>query len=322
MVDWDSWNAHVNHVIDTHGRWVGIGDGDGVPLFDLPELIEISAPDQWMGSEDVSVTIPANGDDVLPHRATQLLLLDGLVAFDPSGQLSPAETEYTLIMAMRGDNGEVERRGGLITHATGTDPDTVGAPTQLTINALNFMDAWNTIPAVSWPNAWWNATPYAKTSDESGLEYLKPWDMAQVELATRTTFTYKNGQAGFVIRRLAQESLDAVMMAQQDPNGTRWIDDPFHIVEVPATDTTPVISLEARDATLWDTVQAQAQNAGVILGAHLWWPGDNPIRSWQVATSTMTPAQVDITPSTGEPYRRIVEQTFIHPMIVLTAKEV
>lgn len=322
MVDWDSWHKHVEHVIDTHGRWVGIGNGDGEPLFDLPELIDLGAPDQWMSAEDVSVTIPAVDDEGIPHRATQLLLIDGLHGFDESGQLPPAEVEYTLIMAMRGADGGIVRRGGLITHDSGMDPDSVGAPTQLVINALNFMDVWNTIPAVSWPNAWWNASPYSKTSDESGLQYSKPWDMAQVELATRTTFTYKHGQAGFVIRRLAQESIDAAMMAQRDPDGTRWVDDPFHIVEVPEVDTTPEISLEARDANLWDTVQAQAQNAGTILGAHLWWPGDPPVRSWQVANSSMSPAQVDITPSTGEPFRQVIEQTFDHPMIVLTVKEV
>ncbi|QQB45308.1 hypothetical protein I6I10_07110 [Corynebacterium glucuronolyticum] len=34
------------------------------------------------------------------------------------------------------------------------------------------------------------------------------------------------GRAGFVIRRLAQESLDAAMFTQLDPDGTRWVDDP------------------------------------------------------------------------------------------------
>lgn len=323
MVDWDSWQRHVDYVIDTRGRWYGIGDGDGAPLFDLPDpLPGTPAPEQWMASEDLELSLPAVEPDGTPTRSAELLVLNDLKGFDPSGQLPTAEEDYTLLVAMRGEDGAVVRRGGNITHVTDSDPTNAGVGTEMTIFALNFMDAWNTVPAVSWPAAWWRTTPYPRTSDESGLEYEQSWDMARVEMATRATFTYKHGKAGFVIRRLAQESLDAAMMTQQDPDGTRWVDDPYHVVEVPETDNTPTISLEARDGSLWDTVAGQARNAGVILGARLYWPGDPPVRSWELANSSMTPEQVDITPSQSEPYRQIVEQTFEHPMVVLTVKEV
>lgn len=323
MVDWASWQKHVEYVIDTQGRYYGLADGDGTPICDLPDLLPgTTTPEQWMSAEDLTVVMPAAGSDGTLHRATQLLLMDGLTNVDPSGQLPPAEGEYTLVMAMRGEDGMVVRRGGVISHADGDDPNGNGTPTEITIHALNLMDVWNTVPAVSWPNAWWKATPYPRTSDESGLEYSQPWDMARVELATRTTFTFKHGQAGFVIRRLAQESLDAAMMTQQDPDGTRWVDDPYMVVEVPMVDTTPIISLEARDGSLWDTVATQARNAGVILGARLYWPGDEPVRSWELANSDMEASQVDISPSQGEPHRQIVEQTFDHPMIVMEVKEV
>lgn len=323
MTNWDSWQKHVNYVIDTRGRWYGIGDGDGSPLFDLPDPLPGSpAPEQWMASEDLELSLPAVEPSGVPNRVSELLVLDELRDFDPSGQLPVAQGDYTLLVALRGDDGTVVRRGGVITHVDAVDPDNSGIPAELTIHALNLMDVWNTIPAVSWPAAWWKATPYRRTSDESGLAYPQAWDMARIELSTRTTFTFKHGPAGFVIRRLAQESLDASMMTQQDPDGTRWVDDPFHVVEVPIVDTTPEISLEARDGSLWDTVAGQAKNAGVILGARLWWPGDPPVRSWQMANSQMTPQQVDITPSQGEPYRQVVEQTFPHPMVVLTVKEV
>lgn len=322
MTDWESWRRHVDYVVKTRGRWAGIGDGDGNPLFDLPDLTGIGAPEQWMASEDLEVTLPAAGPDGALHRATELLVMDGLRNFDPSGQLAPAEEEYTLLLAMRGNGGKVERRGGVITHADGRDPGGTGQPTELVIHALHFADVWRSTPAVSWPNAWWNATPYPNNSDESGIEYGRAWDMARIELATRSTFVFKHGPAGFVTRRLAQESLDAVMMTQVDPDGTRWVDDPYVVVEVPEVDTTPDISLEARDGSLWDTVAGQAQNAGLILGARLWWPGDPPVRSWELANSSMEPAQVDLTPSQGDPHRQVVEQTFTHAMIIMTVKEV
>lgn len=95
------------------------------------------------------------------------------------------------------------------------------------------------------------------------------------------------------------------------------------VVEVPAgPDDSPVISLEARDGSLFDTAAGQAGSAGVLLGARLYWPGDLPIRSWELANSSMLPEQVDLTPSQGEPYRQVVEQEFSHSMIVLTVKQV
>lgn len=324
MVDWGSWSRHVDHVINTRGRYYGIGDGDGNPLFDLPDPLPGSpAPEQWMAAEDLELSLPAVTPEGAPTRASDLLVLDDLAGFDPSGQLPTAEEQYTLLVAMRGEDGSTVRRGGLITHTDASDPDNTGIPTEMTIHALNFADVWNTAPAVSWPVAWFKAAPYPQISDESGLEYSREWEMARVEMSTRSMFTFKHGPALFVIRRLAQESLDAVMMTQQDPDGTRWVDDPRHVVEVPVgEDTSPVISLEARDGPIWETVAGQAQNAGIILGARLYWPGDNPVRSWELANSSMEPAQVDITPSEGEPYRQIVEQEFPHPMIVMTVKEV
>lgn len=310
--------------METRGRWYGIGDGDGAPLWDLPDPVGdgVEHPEQWMASEDLSFKFPALTPEGALNRAAEVFLIDGMTRFDESGKLKPVEGDYTLLIAVPGKDGAVVRRGGVITHAVGEDPENTGTPQEITLMALNLMDVWNTIPAVSWPASWWKATPYDKTSDESGLPYDKAWKMARVEMATRSTFTFKNGKAGFVIRRLAQESLDASMFTQQDPDGTRWVDDPFHVVEVPEVDSTPEISLEARDGFLWETVAEQAKNAGVILGARLWWPGDAPVRCWNLVDSSMGPEQVDISPSQGEPQRTLAYRTFDHAMCVMTVKEV
>lgn len=320
--DWASWQKHVNYVISTRGRWYGIGNGDGEPLFTLPDPIDTDLADQWMESTDLTVKFPAREVSGAVNRVTELLAMSAIRDFDPSGQLPVAPGEYTLLAAFKGAGGAVVRRGGAITHVSADDPDNDGRPAEITILALNAMDVWNTIPAVSWPAAWWAAKPYPKSSDESQLPYKEQRSMARVELATHDTFTWKNGKAGFVIRRLAQESLDATMMTQADPSGVRWVDDPYHVVEVPETDNSPEISLHARDGMLWDTVAAQAKNSGVILGAYIWWPGDPAVRCWNQASSTMSPQQVDISPSQGTPQRTLSYRTFSHAMIVLTVKEV
>ena len=321
MVDFTSWQKHVNSVVEAQGRWWGLGDGDGNPIMDLPTPIDNESPEQWLDTPDITVKFPARGENgLLP--ATELLVMGALDGFDASGQLPVADSEYTLLVAVPDKSGGVRRLGGLISHCTADDPDNDGIPAELTINALNFADVWNTVPAVSWPAAWWAATPYPRTSDEAGIPYSRSWLMAKIELAKRATFTWKEGKAGFVIRRLAQESLDAVMMTQQDPNGTRWVDDPYHVVEVPEVDDTPVVSLRAEDSMLWDTVVGQAKNAGVLLGARLWWPGDPEVRCWSQATSSMSPAQVDISPSQGASARTLGYRSFAHPMVVLEVREV
>ncbi|WP_156322795.1 hypothetical protein [Corynebacterium deserti] len=269
----------------------------------------------------MEISLPGVRDDGSIQRHAEILIMDAIKEFDPSGQLPPAEDAFYVVSATASQHG-VERKSMRIIYTNADDPDTIGTPQNTTIFGLDLKDIWKMIPAQSWPASWWRATPYERTSDESGLIYPEPWNMAKIQIANRTLFTFKHGQAGFVIRRLAQEALDAAMMTQQDPDGTRWVDDPYHVVEVPEEDNSPIISLEARDGSLWDTCIGQAQNAGLILGARLWWPGDPPVRSWQLANSSMTPEQVDITPSQGEPYRQIMEQTFPHAMTVLTVKEV
>lgn len=322
MVDWASWKKTVDYTVKTQGRWYGIGDADGTPLFTLPMPSEPDTPDQWMDSADLQVTFPAREPDGRVNRAAELLVMDALDKFDPSGRLPTAEGDYMLLAAFPGAGGQVVRRGGAIVHATANDEDNDGVPSEITIHALNCMDVWHTIPAVSWPAAWWKADPYEVGSDESGLEYKKKRLMARVELATNAMFVWKNGPAAFVIRRLAQESLDAAMRTQSDPDGVKWVDDPYHVVEVPGEDTSEEISLEARDGFLWETVSKQAENAGVILGAYIWWPGDAPVRCWSQATSSMSARDVDITPSEGKSSRTLGYRTFEHAMIVLTVKEV
>ena len=323
-MDWDAWQKHVDYVVRERGQWWGLGDADGNPLMTLPDATTdgVTAPEQWMDSPDVSFTMPAMTPAGEQQRAYQLLIANELDHIDASGRLEVNPTLYTLLAAWRGKDGEIVRRGGVIITASAEDPDNDGLPQTMTISALNAADVWNTIFAVSWPAAWWAAKPYDKTTDESQLPYSRAWSMARIEMAGQAMFRWKEGKAGFVIRRLAQESLDAMMMTQQDPDGTRWVDDQFHVVEVPEADTTPVISLDAADGSLWDTVAAQARNAGVILGARVWWPGDKPVRCWNPATSSMTPQQVDISPSQGTSQRTLAYRTFPHAMIVLTVKEV
>ena len=322
MADWQKWQKTVDYVVTTQGRWYGLCDGDGNPLATLQPPVELDSADQWMQSTDIELTFPVLDDDGRPSRAYELLVGDGIRHVNESGMAGVAEGDFMIVVAFRGPGGSLVRRGGMVTHVTAQDSTNSGIPTSMTVFALSIMDVWNTVPAVSWPVSWWKARPYEVRTDESGLDYATPRRLAKIQFATKSVFAWKQGRAGFVVRRLAQESLDAVGFSQADPDGTQWVDDPYHVVEVPEVDNSPEISLEARDGMLWETVSAQARNSGLILGARLWWPGDDPVRSWSLARSGMQPRDLDISPSQGESQRRIVYNTFDHAMVVLEVKEV
>lgn len=74
-VDWESWHAHVDHVVATQGCWYGIGDGDGAPLFTLPAPLEGASADQWGQVEDIEVTFPGRDADGRPSRVAELLVV-------------------------------------------------------------------------------------------------------------------------------------------------------------------------------------------------------------------------------------------------------
>lgn len=322
MTDWESWRKHVDYVVATRGRWYGLGDLDGTPLFTLPDPISPNTPEQWQDTPDLEITFPAREPSGDINRLAELLVMDDLKGFDSSGQLPTAEIDYTILCAFPGEDGHVVRHGGDIIHTTATDPRNDGLPTEVTVHALNIGDAWKTTPAISWPISWYKARPYERTTDESQIPYSEPRAMARTEHATNTQFTLKHGPAVFIIGRLAQESIDAAGFTQADPDGTLWVDDPGVVVEMPTTDTSPEISLNARDGMLWDTVIAQAQNAGVLLGTRIYWPGDEPINTWTPINSSTPPEEIDISPSQGTPARTLAPRTFPHAMICLTLKEV
>ena len=323
MTDFVSWNRTVDWIINTQGRWYGIGTGDGEPIMTLPEPLEpSSAPKVWMSMQDIKVTIPTQGEHG-PHATVDRLITQHLTRVDGGLFVPATDEELTLMVADRGRNGTVVRRAGVISHAVGHDPDDAGMPVSMTIHAADLMEVWHTWPCPSFPLSWWMTTMREYTTDESGVAYTTPRQLALVEMATTADGYTKYGPAETVIRELIQQSLDAVASTTTDPDGTLWVDNPFHVVDLaPTGNPSKGIYIEVRDGTLWETISPQAQNAGVLLGYRVWWPGDPPVRSWQLANSTMTPEQVDLTPEVGLPYRQVVDQTFEHPMIVLTADQI
>lgn len=152
MVNFDSWQKHVTHVVNEQGRWYGLGDGDGNPIMDLPApLVDgLQAPQQWMNPEDISLTIPAAGVDGDPHLATRLVILDAMNGFDMNGQLEPPANHFTLLTAMRGEDGGIYRNGGVIMAPRAVDTDNDGVFDELTLSGVNSLEVWQTFPAVSW----------------------------------------------------------------------------------------------------------------------------------------------------------------------------
>lgn len=323
MTDWNSWNRHIEQVIDDRGYWYGLCDGDGDPLMTLPLPASGTAPEAWMSVQDIQVTIPVDGKHG-QHAAAQVLVGDEFTKINADGTLKVAvDGDYLIVVAMRGEAGQIRRYAGIVTHAVIGGDDPVGW-SLLTISASNQMDVWHSWPAPSFPLSWWLTEVEEYSTDISGVEYESPRRLSLMEMATAADGYTKFGPVEQIIRVIAQESLDAAASAQVDPDtGVRWVDDPFHVVDMRSSGVeSPERYIRIQDETLWDTVSKPAQQNGVVLGCYLWWPGDDPVIVWSQATSDMTGEQVELMPSTRTPYRRLVRKSWEHPMWVLTADQI
>lgn len=312
-VDWESWAKHVNYVVATDGYWIGLCDGDGSPVMDLPALVSGQEAAQWMSAPDIAVTIPRAGL-VAESQAADLLVKRFVDNLDSSGRFQAADDEdWVLGLAVRGPAGGVRRTACVITHATQDETGDL-----VTIHAENIMKVWETWPCPSWPLSWWETNMSEFTTDESQIPYTTPRMMTLVEMATVIDGYARRGPAESTIREIVQESLDVAARTQPVVGGGVWLDDPYHVVDCRDNGReSPEVIIRLDDSTLWETLAARAQQAGVLLGARVWWPGDPPVRCYAPATSDMTPEQVNL----RGPHRPIEERVFPHAMIVLTVDQ-
>lgn len=259
MIDWINHAKHRDYVAQKEGQWIGILDGSGNPVFDLPHPIDMSASEARLSPESLKVSIPIEGENGVLHPVTDLLLGSHLGIID-NGTFQPANGSTYIIVVQRA-NGE--QWAGKIKFATAQG----GAlkPTVLTIHALNVLDVLGELPCPASNEAWRNA-PYQTMRNDPAVAFEKSREISLLTLANSADGFSEKGEAEPLIRRIITEAIGTVS------KHSGWKQPHVVVDQTPSGESTPSITVRLTDSSIWDTVVEYALLAGVNIRARLVFP--------------------------------------------------
>lgn len=273
-MDFTQWRAHMIARDESDGVALALLDGNGNPVCDLPPVVPSAAPATRLSPSEFSVTIPARGRLAPLTLAAEKLLLDTAGEFDEQGYLAPAVADDFLVVVVQA--GVWKTFLVQTVRASGQE----AGPEEMTISGVSLESLLEVHPCPSIPSTWSHTITTAdggeverlhKETGDAAVTYATPRLLAPVELTTRATRYAVRGPAVEVIRRVIQDSFDAVnaLMGWEDP----------HIVvdfgvESPAGEE---VTIMPEDGYLWETVTPAAESAGVNISVDMWFPGGPPI---------------------------------------------
>ncbi|MCS5479841.1 hypothetical protein NYP18_09230 [Corynebacterium sp. YIM 101645] len=265
MTDWTSWQAHVEQTIADRGQWVGLCDGHGRPLIDMPTAQSMTAGQARLAEASLSMEMKVTGGKWAPvHPVVDLMIADGLGVFDEEGRLVVKNNIVDMVVVAKPG-----RRHAYVT----SFPTAVGdatSPNTLRVQGTDLIGNLVTWPCPSVPQTWIpNVTLFE--GDASGA-YETPRLLSAMEMSLVADGYTMSGPAEETIRTLVQDSFDAVNYQ------CGWEDTPHMVVDMaPTGRESPLAHIRVTDGMVWETIAPPAQLAGVNITIDLWWPGDDPV---------------------------------------------
>lgn len=270
---WQRFNAHRKEVVRTTGQWVGLLDQDGDYICDLPPVVSMSAPAVRGDSGSLELTIPVPPGGASSDRVVAELA--GVFAFgtftDSQGhtQISDAATRF---IAIERAGLRLVYRVEFVQLVGGGDQ-----PTMMTIHGTGLMKILARFPSVSNPESWPDFTrgwPMAQKQfpavDGVPVPFKKPRLIYPVKFDNNPAESLVMGAAVDVIADHLSRSFRTVFYAI----GYRQSTDPFVVEKIPSDTPSPELVLKVTDKYLWDDVIPAANETGVIIRAHMRFPGD------------------------------------------------
>lgn len=270
----ESWRKHIDAVIADEGQILILADENGLPMWELPGLVTMGAPESHLDSGEVQAEIRAQeGSPVIDE-----LVADGLGVADETGRIEPAQGPMRMLIVERAGH---PRRAFFITHCVASGDS---RPSNLTIHGVDLKDSLSFWPGVSIPLEVQKAEWEYWDTDASGEKYEKTRKLARVPLATKADGYTLRGPARSIIRDFIQDSFDAVNTLYG------WEDDPHAVVDYGGgVDMSDDAFLRTTDDYVWDTVASTAKNRSISIKVDLWWPGDGRV----VVRSSREPLEVE-----------------------------
>lgn len=293
-----NYRKHIDYVVSTQGQWVGLCDDEGWPICDVTPIVSMTTAETRGAVASCEVTVAVDSDSVLVDE----LVGAGVSGGVDRGRLKVAGSKARLLVIQR----QGRRMAYTVTHtvASGT-----AGPTSLTIHGVDLLEGLSAWPCPSVAIGWENAVFKQWDTDASGEKYSTPRALARLEFGTSAWGHTSDGKAKSTIRRVIQDSLDAVNRLMG------WVDDPHMVVAWPDDeDTSERVLIRRNDDSVLDTVAAPARNAGVTVSVDLWWPGDPALRVRTMRAIDGEDGQL-VSPA------EFSEFTPLKPMQVVTVKE-
>lgn len=259
-----NWGAHKLHrqlVAADKGAWIGLLDGEGTPIVDLPSPLSFTAPENRNGPAEAEVTIPTVSRSGVPHPVLAELIAANFGKQTAEGDFIPAFDSTRFV--------RVETETDFITfnvQFTETS-EGVAAPETVKIAALQAADILGGWPCPSYPASW--VPDFELRDRDYAVDFKTPRMLGDVKFANQADGFTVRGPAESVIRRVIKDSLDTVNTKMG------WADDPHALVDpTPSGMESPEIYIRPTDGYVWETIAGPAAAAGVTVSAELWLPGD------------------------------------------------
>ena len=260
-IDWAAHKAHREHVVATRGQWIGLLDENGIPLMDMPSVVDATAANAVGSAEEIELSFSVAGRTGVTHRAVAELIADNLGKVDAAGRLIPAAAPTRFITVQRPGLRYTYR----VTHCTAEGDQT--RPHTLRVHGLHVASLLELIPAWSVPLS--ITGKWHRLDRDYAAAWTREMVLQDLQLAAQADGFTITGPALATIYRLVSDSLAATWTAiglNTDPP-----------IQVAAIDNaaSPTVMLRPQDDSVWDTITDPAMAAGVRIDVGMWLPGDD-----------------------------------------------
>lgn len=283
--EWGRERGQIDQVVADQGQWVGLLNGEGEPVAELPGLdFDLSSAVQSI--EEGTATFPVGTPDGSVHPLVARMFGDA-IGGDGSTLLDPGDNQGYML-CVQGPGG-IEGRYVYTVEFPTLEGDKVG-PLTLRMDVLELLGVLNFRPCPSVLSTW-GESPMKLWDTDAGRPYRVPRPLAPIQMATMAWGHTSKGPAVTTIARVIQDSLDAYDVAFGYPAS--------FVVQVPkGVDNSPEVLIRRQDNTIWETVGETARLAGVAISARMWWPGDPTVntlrggKAWNRAMGVIRVQQV------------------------------